>query len=53
MGAVEAELASLLEAIEAPQWRPLLSRAGETPVDILDEPRGDVRLSTGDVLTSA
>ncbi|CAG6017939.1 unnamed protein product [Menidia menidia] len=35
---LEAELAALLEAIDAPQWRPLLDNRGETMVDILQDP---------------
>uniref|UniRef100_UPI0037E7F92A placenta-specific protein 9-like n=1 Tax=Semicossyphus pulcher TaxID=241346 RepID=UPI0037E7F92A len=35
---LEAELAALLEAIEAPKWRPLLDNTGHTAVDILEDP---------------
>lgn len=35
---LEVELAALLDAIEAPEWRPLLDNAGNTAVDILEEP---------------
>ncbi|XP_071011862.1 placenta-specific protein 9-like [Oncorhynchus clarkii lewisi] len=33
---LEAELAMLLEAIEAPEWSPLLETVGKPVVDILD-----------------
>lgn len=36
---LEVELAALLEAVEAPKWRPLLENAGKREVDILDEPQ--------------
>ncbi|KAK2823961.1 hypothetical protein Q5P01_021136 [Channa striata] len=35
---LEVELAALLEAVEAPTWRPLLDNNGKTDVDILEEP---------------
>ncbi|XP_054885336.1 placenta-specific protein 9-like [Poeciliopsis prolifica] len=35
---LEGELAALMEAIEAPQWRPLLDTHGKTVVDILEDP---------------
>ncbi|XP_022599370.1 placenta-specific protein 9 isoform X2 [Seriola dumerili] len=35
---LEVGLASLLDAIEAPKWRPLLDNTGKTAVDILEEP---------------
>ncbi|KAM4730322.1 uncharacterized protein FYW61_010591 [Anableps anableps] len=35
---LEGELAALMEAIEAPQWRPLLDTSGKTAVDILEDP---------------
>ncbi|KAM6997538.1 placenta-specific protein 9-like isoform 1-T2 [Tautogolabrus adspersus] len=35
---LEAELAALLEAVEAPKWRPLLDNTGQTAVDILEDP---------------
>ncbi|XP_074532367.1 placenta-specific protein 9-like isoform X2 [Halichoeres trimaculatus] len=35
---LEVELAALLDAIEAPKWRPLLDNAGQTAVDILEDP---------------
>lgn len=35
---LEAELAALLDAIEAPKWHPLLDNAGQTAVDILEDP---------------
>ncbi|XP_071337373.1 placenta-specific protein 9-like [Trachinotus anak] len=35
---LEVELASLLDAIEAPKWRPLLDNTGKTTVDILEDP---------------
>ncbi|XP_020496964.1 placenta-specific protein 9 [Labrus bergylta] len=35
---LEAELAALLETIEAPKWRPLLDNTGQTAVDILEDP---------------
>lgn len=35
---LESELAALLEAIDAPQWRPLLENTGKTTVDILHDP---------------
>ncbi|XP_041866559.1 placenta-specific protein 9-like [Melanotaenia boesemani] len=35
---LESELAVLLEAIDAPQWRPLLEDTGEPTVDILQDP---------------
>ncbi|XP_059215653.1 placenta-specific protein 9-like [Centropristis striata] len=38
VGKLEVELAALLDAIEAPEWRPLLDNTGETAVDILKEP---------------
>jgi hypothetical protein len=33
---LEAELAMLLDAIEAPEWSPLLETVGKPLVDILD-----------------
>ncbi|KAM3842814.1 placenta-specific protein 9-like [Diretmus argenteus] len=35
---LEAELAILLDAIDAPEWRPLLDTSGKPVVDILDGP---------------
>lgn len=35
---LEAELAALLDEIEAPKWRPLLDNTGKTAVDILEDP---------------
>ncbi|KAM8738204.1 placenta-specific protein 9-like [Acanthopagrus latus] len=35
---LEAELTALLDAIEAPKWRPLLDNRGRTAVDILEDP---------------
>ncbi|XP_038593379.1 placenta-specific protein 9-like [Micropterus salmoides] len=35
---LEVELAALLDAIEAPSWRPLLDNPGKTVVDILEDP---------------
>ncbi|XP_054456297.1 placenta-specific protein 9-like [Anoplopoma fimbria] len=35
---LEVEMADLLDAIEAPKWRPLLDNAGKTAVDILEDP---------------
>lgn len=35
---LEAELAVLLDAMDAPEWRPLLDNMGKTDVDILDDP---------------
>ncbi|XP_049456537.1 placenta-specific protein 9-like [Epinephelus fuscoguttatus] len=35
---LEVELAALLDAIEAPEWRPLLDNEGKTTVDILEDP---------------
>ncbi|XP_031697417.1 placenta-specific protein 9 [Anarrhichthys ocellatus] len=35
---LEAEMAALLDAIEAPKWRSLLDKAGNTAVDILGDP---------------
>lgn len=35
---LEVELAALLDAIEAPEWRPLLDNTGKTAVDILEDP---------------
>ncbi|XP_019946477.1 placenta-specific protein 9 [Paralichthys olivaceus] len=35
---LEVELAALLDTIEAPNWHPLLDNAGQTTVDILEEP---------------
>lgn len=37
VGKLETELAALLDAIEAPEWRPLLDNRGK-PVDILEDP---------------
>ncbi|XP_074503015.1 placenta-specific protein 9-like [Sebastes fasciatus] len=37
---LEVELAALLQAIEAPEWRPLLDNTGKTTVDILEDPAG-------------
>ncbi|KAM9847966.1 placenta-specific protein 9-like [Aulostomus maculatus] len=34
---LEDELAALLDAIEAPKWRPMLENTGK-PVDILEQP---------------
>lgn len=41
---LEDELAMLLEAIEAPEWRPLLDITGKPSVDILDG-QGEMPLS--------
>ncbi|XP_062257202.1 placenta-specific protein 9-like [Platichthys flesus] len=38
MEKLEVELAALLDTIDAPKWRPLLDTAGQTTVDILEEP---------------
>ncbi|KAM4600033.1 placenta-specific protein 9-like [Fundulus diaphanus] len=35
---LEGELADLMEAIDAPQWRPLLDTSAKTAVDILEDP---------------
>lgn len=35
---LEGELVALMEAIEAPQWRPLLDMSGKTAVDIFEDP---------------
>ncbi|CAB1443881.1 unnamed protein product [Pleuronectes platessa] len=35
---LEVELAAVLDTIQAPKWRPLLDTAGQTTVDILEEP---------------
>lgn len=35
---LEVELAALLDAVEAPKWRPLLDNTGRTAVDILEDP---------------
>lgn len=35
---LEVELAALLDAVEAPEWRPLLDNAGKPAVDILEDP---------------
>ncbi|XP_017297312.1 placenta-specific protein 9 [Kryptolebias marmoratus] len=35
---LEAELAALLDTIEAPRWRPLLDTNEKTKVDILQDP---------------
>lgn len=35
---LETELAALLDAIDAPEWRPLLDNTGNTAVDILEDP---------------
>lgn len=35
---LEAELAALLETIDAPKWRPLLDDVRKTTVDILEDP---------------
>ncbi|XP_051284020.1 placenta-specific protein 9-like [Dicentrarchus labrax] len=35
---LEVELAALLDAIEAPKWRPLLDNTGKPTVDILEDP---------------
>lgn len=54
VGALEAELASLLEAIEGPKRRPLVTKAGEKTGDvILEEARRLVRSSMEEGLTSA
>lgn len=37
VGTLELELASLLEAVEAPDWRPLLDKLGERSVDVILE----------------
>lgn len=36
---LEAELALLLDAVEAPEWSPLLDKP---LIDILDEPQGEI-----------
>ncbi|XP_076025454.1 placenta-specific protein 9-like [Genypterus blacodes] len=38
VGKLEVELASLLDAVNAPQWRPLLDNAGKPTVDIVEDP---------------
>lgn len=54
VGALEVELASLLEAVEAPKWRPLLDKPGEKTVDIILEEAGrEVRAALEESLTSA
>lgn len=54
MEALEAEMASLLEAIEAPKRRPLLTKPGEKTADvILEELRRVVHLSKEEGLMSA
>ncbi|TWW54491.1 hypothetical protein D4764_0211220 [Takifugu flavidus] len=54
VGTLEVELASLLEAIEAPKWRPLLGKPGEeTEDDVLEEARREVRSALEEALTSA
>lgn len=54
VGALEVELASLLEAIEAPRWRPLLGKPGEKTVDdVLEEARREVRSALEEALMSA
>lgn len=35
---LEVELTTLLESINAPEWRPLLDNVGQTTVDILEDP---------------
>lgn len=35
---LDGELSALLEAIDAPEWRPLLDKPQQTTVDILKEP---------------
>lgn len=35
---LEVELTTLLESINAPEWRPLLDNTGQTTVDILEDP---------------
>jgi len=35
---LEAELAILLDAIDAPEWRPLLDTSGKPSMDIFDGP---------------
>ncbi|XP_041645827.1 placenta-specific protein 9-like [Cheilinus undulatus] len=35
---LDVELTALLEAVEDPKWRPLLDNAGQTAVDILEDP---------------
>lgn len=42
---LEVELATLLDAIEAPKWRPLLDNTGKPTVDILDNPGETVQHS--------
>ncbi|XP_075903430.1 placenta-specific protein 9-like [Nelusetta ayraudi] len=37
---LESELAALLQAVQDPEWRPLLASAGRTTVDILEDPEG-------------
>ncbi|XP_056903461.1 placenta-specific protein 9-like [Takifugu flavidus] len=54
VGTLEVELASLLEAIEAPKWRPLLGKPGEETVDdVLEEARREVRSALEEALMSA
>lgn len=54
VGALEAELASLLEAIDAPKRRPLLAKPGEETVDaILEEARRVAHSSVEEGLMSA
>lgn len=38
VGKLEAELALLQDAIEAPEWSPLLDTTGKAAVDIFDDP---------------
>ncbi|CAN9500039.1 unnamed protein product [Ophioblennius macclurei] len=40
---LEAELTSLLDAMESSEWRPLLDRAEKPTVDILEDPEKRVR----------
>jgi len=35
---LEAEMAALLDAIDAPKWRPLVDNAETTAVDIFEDP---------------
>ncbi|KAM9365424.1 placenta-specific protein 9-like [Pholidichthys leucotaenia] len=38
---LEAELAALLDIVDAPEWRPLMDSTGRTAVDILEDPKRD------------
>lgn len=54
VGALEAELASLLDAIDAPKRRPLPAKPGETPLEVVvEEARRVVRSSVEEGLVGA